>query len=89
MEEKGTLLSARQISEAIEMDFVCVCRALRKMIKYREIQFVELDRNKSCEILGDSYVTRRMRFFFSIKIPEIQVPHLVDQLASLHSSGAE
>jgi len=79
-------MSARQIAEAIEEDFTAVCKCLKRLLKYEEINFIELDRFQSCQILGPNYVSRRMRFFFSININQQKMIQYLDhQLVGLHS----
>ena len=79
-------MSARQIADAIDEDFSSVCKCLRRLLRFNEIQFIELDRYVSCQLLGDNYVSRRMRFFFSIDISESQIVQGLDlRLADLHS----
>lgn len=79
-------MSARQIANAIDEDFAAVCKCLRKMLKYHEVKYIELDRFQSCKILGENYTSRRMRFFFSINIDEEIITQDLDlQLAHLHS----
>lgn len=73
MKKKEAIFSARQIAEAIDEDFYSVCKALSRLLHWKEIQFVELDRVQACEILGEKYVTRRMRFYFSIEFPSQKI----------------
>lgn len=61
---KGEQFNARQIAFAIEKNFEQVCKALNKLIKYGEVEWIEYDRITAAEVLGLNKVTRRMRFFF-------------------------
>ncbi len=82
-------MSARQIANAIEEDFIPVCKKLAQMLKYKDIKSIELDRITASKVLGLPKVTRRMRFYFSQEIPESQALDLVDQSVSLHLTEAQ
>ena len=69
MEGTYKSVSARQIADAIDADISRVCHSLRKLIKFNDIQFVELDRIKAADYLGLITLRRRMKFYFRINIP--------------------
>ncbi len=56
-------LSAKTISENIKIEVVLIHHGLRKLYKYSEIDYVELDRNLSSFYLGRK-VNKRTCFFF-------------------------
>ncbi len=55
--------SARLIAEGIEFEVVIVHHALKKLLKYNEVAFVELDRNLASFYL-EKKVNKRTCFFF-------------------------
>jgi len=64
----GEPVSVRQISEALELDYTKLSHAVKKLLKYREVGFIELDRIKAANFLGIQKVTRRMRFYFDVEL---------------------
>ncbi len=61
-------ISVRQISEALEIDYALLSHTIKKLLKYREVGCIELDRIKAADFLGINRVTRRMRFYFDIEL---------------------
>jgi len=67
--------SARQIAEAIEQEIVLVSHTLKKLLKHKEVEYIELPWYKATEILGWK-TNRRTCFFF---IPTLLDPELILQ----------
>ena len=62
--------SARQIAEALEKDIVLISHNLKKLIKFKEVKYIELKWYKATEVLGWR-TTRRTSFYF---LPNIKSP---------------
>ena len=56
-------LSAKVISEKIEIEVVLVHHALKKLLKYKEVNYIELNRNLST-FYQNRKINRRTCFFF-------------------------
>lgn len=73
--------AAREIAEAIGYDMVIVCHALPKLLKFKEIKSIEVDRINATNILGRK-VFRRTNFFFT---PDLILPVEFQELVHFHS----
>lgn len=62
--------SARQIAEALEKEIVLVSHNLKKLIKWKEVKYLELPWYRATEILGWK-TNRRTSFYF---LPSIENP---------------
>ncbi len=72
-------VSARQVSEAIDQDFTLVCKNIKKLLKWKEIKQIEIDRYSARIYLKNDKITRRMNLYFPVDL------HFrVDQLVILH-----
>ena len=56
------------MSEALGIDYSLLSNTVRKLLKYDEVGFIELDRVKAADFMGIEKVTRRMRFYFDIEL---------------------
>lgn len=64
-DNKGDMFCVRQIAEAIGYEISIVSKAIKKMVKYNEVEVEEYDRDKASEMLGEGFtVFRRTRFFY-------------------------
>ena len=57
-------LNRGQIAEIIGVDPIKVSHSLKKLLDWNEIECVEVDRNKSAELLNSKSPLRRMRFYY-------------------------
>ena len=87
IEKSDWIVSARQISEAIGKEVYSVSHSLSKLMKYKEVNFLEVDRNQADLLIDDYKVHKRMRFFFSIKVSKTQMAR--DLKAFLRSKLAQ
>ncbi len=62
--------SARQIAEALEQEIVVISHNLKKLLKWKEVKYIELPWYKATEVLGWKTL-RRTSFYF---LPEISNP---------------
>ena len=60
--KEGKPLSASQIAEAIGKSISSVCFALSRMLKFKEITFIEIDRSEAKALLNNC-IKRRMRLY--------------------------
>lgn len=67
--------SARQIAEALELEIVVVLHSLKRLLKYKEVKFIEMPWYEATEILGWK-TNRRTSFFF---IPILSDPEEILQ----------
>ena len=68
LESIGNPVSVRQISEALGIDYTNLSHTIKKLLKYNEVGFIELDRIRAANFLGITKITRRMRFYFNIEL---------------------
>ena len=57
-------LSSSEIATILKRDKKKICRIIQKMLKYKDIECIELDRNKAAEILKWKKPARRTRFYY-------------------------
>ena len=60
-------LSAKQIEEALEISKVSVSRALKKLIKYSEVNFYEMSSEEAKEYL-DYQINRRVYVYYPLHL---------------------
>ena len=59
-------MTRRQIAEALDFDPVKVSHALKSLLKWKEVDFVEHPRDEASKLVG-YILLRRTRFFFVIE----------------------
>jgi hypothetical protein len=57
-------LSAREISEALDIAFALVSCNIKKLVKANEIKIIELTREEAAERYHSTNFKRRMRLFY-------------------------
>ena len=57
-------LSRMQISIGLEENDTKVSHLIKKLIKSGEVKFIEVDRNKAKELLGEQSPLRRCKLYF-------------------------
>ena len=63
LKKSGRPLAAQEIAEEIGLGIVNVCSALRKLIKFNEVYYIEIDRFKAMELYNSK---RRMKLYLVI-----------------------
>lgn len=56
-------ISSRHIAEALNISHILVCNSLSKLLKYKEVQFIELSQEEARKKYNYK-VTRRLRFYY-------------------------
>jgi hypothetical protein len=71
-------MTCKQLAEALGLQFVPVDRAIKSMLKYKEIDFYELTREEAAEVL-DYKINRRVCIYFPLNfkfvppaLPEVE-----------------
>ena len=77
--------SAKTIAESIEIEVVLIHHALKKLLKYKEVDYVELNRNLS-SFYQKRKVNKRTCFFF---IPGLINPEQFEELVQTRFQLAE
>ena len=62
LEKAKKPMSRTQIAKELEKDLVIVSHAISKLIKFREIKCIEIDRNQAMEMF---HCKRRMRLYYT------------------------
>lgn len=66
-------MSRNQIAEEVNDNPINISKVLRKLLKYKEIKCIELDRYQSGKLLNWEVPIRRTRFYYiEIKAREIK-----------------
>lgn len=64
LKESKTPLSRSQIAELLDSQPIKVSITLRTLLKYKDIECVELDRFQAAKVLGWKVPIRRVRFYY-------------------------
>ena len=64
LEKAEKPLNRGQIAERTGIDPVLVSHTLRVMLKFNDIQCIEVDRNKAAKLLNSKSPLRRMKFYY-------------------------
>lgn len=67
-------MSGKQIAEALDESAIQISYALKRLLKFRDIECIELDRHEAAKYLNDSKLCRRTRLYY------------VGELQSFHST---
>ncbi len=59
-------MTRKQIADGVDRDPVHVSHALKALMKFNEIDFIEYARDKASELVG-YILLRRTRFFFLVE----------------------
>lgn len=59
-------MTRRQIAESLELDPIKVSHALKSLVKWREVDFIEHPWEEAAELV-DYELSRRTRFFFIVE----------------------
>ncbi len=65
-------LNRGQIAEATGLDPVLVSHTLKVMLRWNDIQCIEVDRNEAAKLLNSKSPLRRMRFYYIGKLSKIR-----------------
>lgn len=72
LESKKGAYCITEIAQAIFSDPSKVSHALQKLVRYKEVKFVELTREHCAKIMPHRKIIRRMRFYFDSSLPVIE-----------------
>jgi len=56
-------MSAREISEELKEPFHKICVNLNRLVKFKEVEVIEIDRWKARLLYNNSNIKRRMRLY--------------------------
>lgn len=57
-------LNRGQIAEQLGEDAIKISHSLKKLLRWKDIECIEVDRNKAAELLNSDSPLRRMRFYY-------------------------
>ena len=64
MKKNDKPMSRSQIAESLQIEKVDVSKILKQMLKFKDVECIELDRYEAAKLLGWDSPWRRTRFYY-------------------------